>query len=471
MTALNDDSAMLVGAHIPAVDRAAYPVRGGNLVRPLVDGEPAFRRICEAVEAANHRVWLTVAFLGEDFRMPDGRGSLFDVLDRAARRGLDVRVIFWRVNPETEAVEAETFPGRPAQLKALGARNSGFKARWDRGHKGYCQHQKTWIVDAGEPSEAAFVGGINLVSGSVVRPGHALAAGQSPTQDHDVYVEVVGPSATDVAHNFVQRWNQASDRAVDGGAWGEGADDDLPFPERLSEARGDSRVQIQRTVRAGHYADGPATPGGAPFDIAGGDLSIFAQYQTAIAAARRSIYIENQSFVTPEILAPLRDALVRGVAVTALVPADAYDEVRHARRRPEKKGLFDLLASLGDFEGFRLAGVAATDPDGVRHNVYIHAKVMLVDDVWATIGSCNIAPRSFFGDTEMNASIWDHAVVKALRVSLFAEHLSIDTAAMDDLEAIASYRRIALANRARRDAGNPLWEGSAFALDPATYGA
>jgi phosphatidylserine/phosphatidylglycerophosphate/cardiolipin synthase-like enzyme len=75
--------------HIPFVDTGSYPPRGGNLLRPLVDGTPVFRRIAEAVEQARHSVWLTVAFYAHDFEMPEGRGSLFDLLDRAVERGLD----------------------------------------------------------------------------------------------------------------------------------------------------------------------------------------------------------------------------------------------------------------------------------------------------------------------------------------------------------------------------------------------
>lgn len=78
--------------YIPAV-AGAYPVRAGNLVRPLVDGEPAFRRIAEAIEAARHSIWLTVTFYAHDFQFADGR-SLFDMLDDAVARGLDVRVLF-----------------------------------------------------------------------------------------------------------------------------------------------------------------------------------------------------------------------------------------------------------------------------------------------------------------------------------------------------------------------------------------
>ena len=84
------------GEYIPYAESGPYPIRNGNRVAPLVDGEPAFRRICEAVEGAKRSVWVTIAFLHPDFQMPDGRGSLFDVLDAAVDRGLDVRVIFWR---------------------------------------------------------------------------------------------------------------------------------------------------------------------------------------------------------------------------------------------------------------------------------------------------------------------------------------------------------------------------------------
>jgi phosphatidylserine/phosphatidylglycerophosphate/cardiolipin synthase-like enzyme len=143
-------------------------VRAGNLVRPLIDGEPAFRRICAAVGAARHSVWVTITFLWPGFEMPDQRGSLFDLLDDAVRRGLDVRVIFWRVNPETEWAEPHSFSGSQAQRDMLLARGSRFRVRWDRAHGSYCQHQKSWLVDAGQPSETTFVGGISLNPHSVV---------------------------------------------------------------------------------------------------------------------------------------------------------------------------------------------------------------------------------------------------------------------------------------------------------------
>lgn len=459
----------ITAGHIPFVNSGAYPARAGNVVRPLVDGEPAFRRICEAVEAARHSVWLTVAFLHDDFLAPDGRGTLFDVLDRAAARGVDVRAIFWRVNPESQSVEHHTFSGSADQHAMLSARGSGFLARWDRAERVYCQHQKSWLIDAGHDCETAFVGGINLGAAYVSAPGHPQVEGEEHI--HDVYVEVTGPAATDVHHNFVQRWNAASERTQPDGVWGHAPGEaDLPFPTRASPPRGESLVQIQRTIRARQYVGDQAAPDAQPFDIAAGELSIVDQYRQAIDAARSTIYIENQALGAPATLAGLKAALERGVQVVVLTPAEAYGELKASRKRPESKPFFDQLAELGTYENFTLAGIAGRNAQGGRHIVYVHAKAMLIDDAWATIGSCNIAPRSFFGDSEMNASFWDPAVVKALRVELLAEHLGLDTADLDDRQALALYREVAQANTARRAAGETEWQGNAFALDPARYG-
>jgi phosphatidylserine/phosphatidylglycerophosphate/cardiolipin synthase-like enzyme len=452
--------------YVPFVDAASYPVRAGNVVRPLVDGEPTFRRICEAVEAARHSVWVTVTFLTPDMQMPDGRGSFFDVLDRAAARGLDVRALFWRTNPETSRYAPGVFWGSPEHRDLLAARGSRFLARWDRAHSRFCQHQKCWLVDAGHASETAFVGGINLRPHSIATPGHPRRG-----DHHDAYVEVTGPAATDVHHNFAQRWNEASERALADGSWGGGGDQDrdLAFPTRVSAPRGRSVVQVQRTIHAGLYGDGRPTPGGEPFDIAGGERSIFDQYLQAIGAARRSIYIENQALEVREIVTALEEALERDVEAVVLMPAEPEDRVRQAGRLPEGRAFRERLGALGRHERFALAGIAGRGEGGARHDVYVHAKVMLIDDTWGTIGSCNLHAASVLGNSEMNATFWDPPVVRALRCELLAEHLDCDTTDLDDRSALAEFRRIASENRRRRDTGDAGWQGPAFSLDPSTY--
>jgi cardiolipin synthase len=453
-------------SHIPFVTSGSYPIRGGNAVQPLVDGVPAFSRICEAVESARHSVWLTVAFLTPDFEMPGGRGSLFDVLDRAEQRGVDVRVIFWRHTLLDKMSPDAHFPGNEAQRQVLADRKTRILMRWDQAHGRYCQHQKSWIVDAGHPGEVAFVGGINLQPNSVVEPGH------SPRDDgntHDVYVEVRGPAATDVHHNFVQRWNESSDRAEPDGCWPDASSqEDLAFPHSESPPVGDVVVQIQRTVRRDRYRDGRAAPGARSFEIESGELSIVDQYRQAIEAAERTIYVEDQAIGSPEIVDRLHGALERGVDVTFLVPIDVNQEMVAGRGREDSKAFFDSLAALGDHEHFLLAGIATHAPGGSYQNVYVHAKIALIDDAWCTIGSANIGARSFYGDTELNASIWHVDTVRALRIELLHEHLDRHTGELDDRAAFAHYREVARANALRRKRGEKL-EGMALALDPKTY--
>jgi len=154
--------------------------------------------------------------------MPDGRGSPLDVLNRAAERGLDVRVIFWRPDLATESLKANAFWGAPEHLAQLRESAASIRVRWDQAEAGYCQHQKSWLIDAGTETETMFLGGINLNPHSMVAPGH-----HGSSENHDVYVELVGPSAVDVHHNLVQRWNEASERHLIDGRWGPGSEADL----------------------------------------------------------------------------------------------------------------------------------------------------------------------------------------------------------------------------------------------------
>ncbi|CAN0069670.1 unnamed protein product, partial [Phaeothamnion confervicola] len=441
--------------YIPAATSCSYPARAGNLVRPMADGTEVFRRIAEAIEAAHHSVWLTIAFYADDFRFPDGRGALFDMLDRAVARGLEVRLLAWRPNPETTHYGRGRHLGGSAAGRAmLQARGSRVRIRWDRTATVFCQHQKCWMIDAGQPSETAFVGGINLSAEAFRR--------------HDAYIEVTGPSATDVHHNFVQRWNEASERTAEDGNWACDATDVLPFPVIASGPRGTSLVQIQRMLHPDRYTDGHPAPGHGAFDVARGERSILEQYKQAIDAARRTIYLENQAIAIPEIALHLERALARGVGIVLLVPAIPEPYVYEARLDPAQQGRFDSLEALGRHPNFLLVGVAV--PEGsARRPTYVHAKLMVIDDAWATIGSCNLHALSLSGHSEMNASIWDESVVRAFRCTLLAKHLGVDTTSLDDAAAVRLYRRLAHENRRKLESGDPEWQGSVFALSPAAY--
>ncbi len=432
--------------NLPFVTGAPFPPRAGNHVAPLIGAIETFRRIGAAIAAARQSVWLTVTFFRPDFRWPDTDLSILDVLDRTASRGLDVRVIFWRPNPEAEGA----FAGTAEERDMLAARGARFRARWDRASGRFCQHQKLWLIDAGQEGETGFVGGVNPTFPAIPGPGRR----------HDLYVEIAGPAATDIHHNFVQRWNGASERTQLDGRWNDDGVERLTFPTRLSVSRGGIPVQVQRQIPLGRYADRTASIDGPSHDLAAGERTILDQYKQVIDAAKRTILIENQALPVPEIAAHLQAALRRGVRVIFLLPAAPEPYVGRMRRDPAQRDFFAAVEALAAEPGFRLVGLSGAD--GIP--VYVHAKIMLIDDEWATIGSCNLHSGSLYGHAELNASFHDAEMVRALRCRLLALHLAVDTAELDDCAALALYAEMADA-----DARHSPRRG-AFTLSATEYG-
>ena len=134
---------------------------------------------------------------------------------------------------------------------------------------------------------------------------------------------------------------------------------------------------------------------------------------------------------------------------------------------PAEPGAPAGLAGLDACENFTLAGIAGLGADGRRKPVWVHAKLMVVDGAWATVGSCNLHRFSLFGNGELNAAFWDPDTVRALLSALLQEHLDQDTSGMDDRAALQLFRRVARENGARFAAGDHAWQGLAFPLDRA----
>ena len=131
----------------------------------------------------------------------------------------------------------------------------------------------------------------------------------------------------------------------------------------------------------------------------------------------------------------------------------------------------DERGTLARAPHFTLAGLAGLDAGGARQPVHVHAKLMIIDDVWATVGSCNLHRYSMCGNSELNIAFADPVAVRTLRCGLLAEHLGQDTSALDGRSALGVFRTVAQRNACRRDAGDPDWEGIAWAMDPLQWWA
>ena len=72
---------------------------------------------------------------------------------------------------------------------------------------------------------------------------------------------------------------------------------------------------------------------------------------------------------------------------------------------PNEIGRIDALQSLQDAGGDRVAVYGLENSSGVP--IYVHAKVCVIDDVWASVGSDNLNRRSWSHDSELSCAVLD----------------------------------------------------------------
>lgn len=386
------------------VERASYPRRGGNRARVLVDGHEALGTIAARIRNARSSVRITVSFVDLDVVLPGSSETLLDELDAVAARGVDVRLLFWW----SEYPGIGSFRGEPAELEELRNRGVRVKMRWDDVPRG-CHHQKSHVID----EEVAYVGGINLTSDGLSTPDHSTHG------HHDLCVELSGPVVSDVSENFVQRWNQASRTASHAHAYPSPDEaDDLAHAAPPSRD-GDIPVQLVRTVKRDLYSGRRGWHADHAFDLAEGESSIRETIHRWIDAAREKIYIENQYLTAPDTLERLRLAAARGVDVIAVVPwvPDPNLALYPKAKLAETQEALRALAREPRFGLFGLRHVGA----GGRP-IYVHAKLLTVDDRLLTIGSANFWPPSYTRDSELNVCIWSSELARDTRERLWREH-------------------------------------------------
>src|SRR5664279_5650022 len=151
------------------------------------------------------------------------------------------------------------------------------------------------------------------------------------------------------------------------------------------EPAGAHTVQLLRTY--------PRRAGGYPF-APQGERSVARGYTKAVAQARHLIYIEDQYLWSPAVAAMFTKALTSNpqlqlIAVLPLFP----DQDGRLSKPPNLVARDRAIASLRKAAPGRVAFYGLESPDGVP--VYVHAKVCIIDDQWASVGSDNFNRRSW----------------------------------------------------------------------------
>lgn len=292
---------------------------------------------------------------------------------------------------------------------------------------------------------------------------------------HDMAVRLRGPAARDVWTAFRQRWQEtltlpdehwlasAVDRRSLNPAGAVAAPP--PAPEAAPVPMPGTAVRVLRsTFHRKIDSHLPFRRRGWDLVPQGGHQQIFATLVTAISAARRYIYLEDQYLEESvggderfELYPYLRAAAARGVKVI-LVGSGTRDpddvdlgglEINRTLNRDLQRKLVDPLPAAARWN------VAVHRIE----NCTVHAKLVLVDDVFANIGSANLFSRSMVGaDSEMSSAVVAAtSLVPDLRVAVWGEHLRAELtddarAALADLDlALGIWRRQWLPDAADRD--------------------
>ena len=333
----------------------------GNRIGLLRSGAEYFPVLERAIDSARVEIWIETYIFADD---PTGR-RIADALSRAARRGVKVRVLVdgWGAKFYLTAALERVLKRSGVELLKYRPEVSAWQFR---SHRLRRLHRKLCQID----QRVGFVGGINIID-DMNTPGHT-----PPRIDFAVSVE--GPLIPSIAQTMQRVW--ALVQLVQFGT------SQLPlFPERGRVARvGTQTAKFLIRDNLRHRRD------------------IEQAYLAAIRAAKREIVIAN-SYFFPGITfrRELVDAVARGVAVTLVLQAKVEYVLLH-------------FASRAMYGQLLQAGVVIQE----YHKSMLHAKVAVIDDRWATVGSSNIDPYSLLVAREANIVVRDRGFASELRAEL-----------------------------------------------------
>lgn len=226
-------------------------------------------------------------------------------------------------------------------------------------------HRKSLIVDG----RIAFTGGAGIAD-------HWTGDAQDDQHWRDLQIRLAGPAVRPLQTGFAQNWLECTRELVTG-------PDFYPEPEPAG------KVALQTVMSS------PET----------GASAARVMYCLAISAAQKSIEIANPYFVPDHLAIDLfRDAVKRGVTVRIMV-AGSHNDTVMAR-----------LNSIRLYGALLEAGVELLE----YNRTMLHHKTMVVDGLWATVGTTNFDSRSFTHNEETNVCVCDPAVARELN-RMFAD--------------------------------------------------
>jgi phospholipase D1/2 len=462
----------------------AFGMRSGCTCRWMVDGKDTFEEMRTAIRWAKREIYITSWFFSAHVYL--GAGERLDtLLQEKANEGVHVFCLIWnetKLTLDLNSHFSETYlESLHPNIRVL-RHPTITPMKWSH-------HQKSVVVD----QRVAFVGGLDLGLGRLDDQRHMcvdegklkqqwigkdyynpafvpITRVELPFEDsldrslhprmpwHDVHSVTDGAAAQDVARAFIERWNHHKDDLA--------KDASYPYlvPTDASCARrGHMRVKVLRSVSK--WSCG----------VSEKEASIYAAYLDVIRSAEHFVYIENQFFISSlaggadvqntivhtlmeRILAAMvQKATFRAVIVLPVTPEgdwetdEALRNIMHWQQRTirnflaqlesQSRETADIVAQYVSFHSLRTVGQMSSGRK-VSEQIYVHSKLIIVDDRVVIVGSANINDRSMLGDrdSEMCLFIQDSVLepcvfngnhyqvsrfAHSLRVALWLEHLGL----------------------------------------------
>jgi len=237
---------------------------------------------------------------------------------------------------------------------------------WKLVEYNYRNHRRILVVDG----QIGFTGGYALTD-------DWLGNGVTPNHWRDTNVRIEGPVVLFLQAAFAESWLEATGVAI-------GGENYFPRLDPVGKITG----QIVKSSPTG------------------GSFQNYMLFLLSINSAKNSILITNPYFIPDDVMTEaLVKAAGRGVRVEILLPGKIDSELTYTASRSHYGPL--LLGGVHVYE-YKAA--------------LLHAKTIVVDGVWSTIGSTNFDNRSFALNQEINLTIYDRGIAQQLE-GIFADDL------------------------------------------------
>jgi cardiolipin synthase A/B len=327
----------------------------GNRVTALQNGDQIFPAMLEAIRGARE----SITFETYIYWSGDIGQQFSDALCERAKAGVKIHVMLDWLG--ADRIDAKFVTA----MKAAGIEVERYHPlrwyNWSRMNNR--THRKLLVVDG----RIGFTGGVGIAD---------AWEGDANAKDHwrDSHYKIEGPAVAQMQAAFGDNWIKAKAKVLFGSAY---------YPELAQIGR--SRAQVFKS---------------SPDE---GSESVRLMYLLSIASASKSIRLQAAYFVPDDLtIDTLVTARKRGVKIEIIVPGPQTDsEIVQGASRSRWSELLDVGVLIYEFQP----------------SLY-HCKVLIVDDVWVSVGSTNFDNRSFRLNDEVNLNVYDD-VFAAEQVAIF----------------------------------------------------